>query len=81
MPTETLDQNIRRRLETRRREWGELARLADVSYSWIAKFVDGQIRNPGIRTLEQLQRALAQKRPRKAPAPPAGAPQATAPEA
>ncbi len=65
MPTETLDQKVRRFLVARRSEWGELAVLADVSYSWVLKFVDGKIPNPGIRTLEKLQAALAKKRPRK----------------
>lgn len=66
MPTETLDQKVRRSLQTRRPEWGELAKLADVSYSWVLKFVGGKIPNPGIRTLEKLQAALARKRARKA---------------
>ncbi len=55
-------------LVARRREWPELARLAAVSYSWITTFVRDGIPNPGIRTLEKLQTAMAVKRGRKAPA-------------
>lgn len=73
MPAEPLDQKVRRMLVARRREWPELARLADVSYSWITTFVRDGIPNPGIRTLEKLQTAMAQKRASKsgarAPAP------------
>lgn len=81
MPAEPLDQKVRRMLVARRREWPELARLADVSYSWITTFVRDDIPNPGIRTLEKLQAAMAVKRGRKVPAPPSAAPQASVPEA
>lgn len=54
-----LDESVRAGLESRRGAWQELAKAAGVSHSWISKFVRGEIGNPGFRTLQRLQRAMA----------------------
>ncbi len=45
-------------LGKRRGEYAQIARDADVSYSWLLKFVHGERRNPTAKRLSQLQRAL-----------------------
>lgn len=75
-----LDQDIRNRLLARRGEWPALAAAADVSHSWISKFVRGQIPNPGYTTLTRLGACLGVrglKRPSQ-PADPAPAQQEAA---
>lgn len=44
-----------RRLEGR---WPEIAREAEVSYSWLCKFAQNKIPNAGVETLAGLERAL-----------------------
>lgn len=56
---DALKDEIRDQLDTRRSDWKTIARDADVSYSWIAKFVRGDITNPRFDTLKSLHACLA----------------------
>ena len=56
------DTLIRTRLEASRGDWPALAERAGVSHSWLSKFANGHIRNPGLRTLERLDVALGRNR-------------------
>lgn len=60
-----LDIAIRKQLAVRKGDWNEIAQRAGVSHSWMSKFVNGHIKNPGIRTLEKLGSALKPNRARK----------------
>jgi transcriptional regulator with XRE-family HTH domain len=53
-----IDAAVKAGLAQRRGEWRSLADLSGVSYSWISKFVNNKIPNPGIETLRKLQRAM-----------------------
>jgi len=52
------DAAIRTKLEERRGDWAEISRRSGVSHSWLSKFVNHRIPNPGLRTLEKLQAVL-----------------------
>lgn len=56
--SKNFDTAIRSQLEIRRGEWLEIANKAGVSHSWISKFVNGHIPNPGYATLLKLAEAL-----------------------
>jgi len=53
-----LDQAVRISLLARRGDWGEIAASARVSHSWMSKFVNGRIPNPGYATLRRLGECL-----------------------
>lgn len=61
----SLDSEVRVALEQRKGEWQTVARESGVSYSWISKFMNGHIKNPGHTTLKDLKEHLATKRKRK----------------
>ena len=42
----------------RKGDWKRIADVSNVSYSWISKFVNGHIPNPGFATLRDLQKSL-----------------------
>ena len=46
---------VRAQLLERRGEWPKIAKQADVSHSWISKFVNKRIPNPGYATLARLR--------------------------
>jgi len=50
---------VKELLYSRRGEWPTVAAEAKVSYSWISKFVNGHIPNPGYETLLALRNHLA----------------------
>jgi transcriptional regulator with XRE-family HTH domain len=54
-----LDIEVRAALEARRGDWKRIAEDSGVSYSWISKFVNGHIPNPGFATLRDLHARLA----------------------
>lgn len=56
----SLDEEVRGLLCARRGDWQRVAEAADVSHSWISKFVNHRIPNPGYATLQKLHRALAE---------------------
>ena len=61
--TETnLDSKLRRELEKRRGDWPSIADGSNVSYSWLSKFVNGHIPNPGYTTLKGLHEYLNKQR-------------------
>lgn len=50
----SLDTDVRAALEQRKGDWQAVAKGSGVSYSWISKFMNGHIDNPGFATLKQL---------------------------
>lgn len=50
----------------RRGDWAEIAAGSGVSYSWLSKFANGHIPNPGFATLCKLHDYLKQRPARKA---------------
>jgi len=63
----TLDLEVKAILESRRGDWQAIAMKADVSHSWLSKFVNGHIPNPGYATLKRLHECLTEGE--QAPAP------------
>ena len=57
----SLDTEVRCLLELRRGDWQAIAAdpSADVSYSWLSKFFNGHITNPGYATLRRLHDYLS----------------------
>lgn len=53
-----LDQQVLARLIARKGDWQDVSRTAQVSYSWLSKFANGHIANPGYATLKRLNAAL-----------------------
>lgn len=53
-----LDAQVRDALMGRKGEWQAVASGADVSYSWLSKFANGRIDNPGYATLMRLKTFL-----------------------
>jgi len=53
-----LDVELRRALEKRRGDWTAIASQSGVSYSWLSKFANGHIPNPGYETLKKLHAAI-----------------------
>lgn len=54
-----LDAEVRALLTHHRGEWRAISNKSGVSYSWISKFVNGHISNPGYNTLVLLRKQLA----------------------
>ena len=52
------DQIVLDGLEARRGQWQDIAKESGVSYSWLSKFANGHIPNPGYATLCKLHVAL-----------------------
>lgn len=57
----SLDSDVRAALLARKGDWQAIAAGAGVSYSWLSKFVNGRIENPGFATLVKLQAFLSPK--------------------
>lgn len=62
MPTSTAlkrtpdtDEVVRDLLNGRKGEWESIATKAGVSYSWVSKFMNSHIPNPGNTTLKKLR--------------------------
>lgn len=53
-----LDQSALKLLKDRRGDWRAISLAADVSYSWLSKFANGHITNPGYATLSRLYKVL-----------------------
>lgn len=53
-----LDQSVLQLLKARKGEWQAVANASGVSYSWLSKFANGRIDNPGFATLMKLHDAL-----------------------
>ena len=54
MNTRNLETDVRARLIHFRGEWHAIAEQSGVSHSWISKFVNHKIPNPGFRTLVRI---------------------------
>ena len=52
------DTRLQDQLAAQRGDFAAIAAQAGVSHSWLSKFVNGHIPNPGIRTLEKLDSVL-----------------------
>ncbi|CAM5589783.1 hypothetical protein [Rhodanobacter lindaniclasticus] len=57
MQTSLVDKT-RTRLVRFHGRYPEIGRMANLSYSWLTKFAQGRAKNPTMRNLEPLQRAL-----------------------
>lgn len=55
-----LDAEVRELLMSKRGAWKAVATRSGVSYSWISKFVNGHIPNPGYATLRDLRAHLVE---------------------
>lgn len=53
--TPDTDEVVRELLNARRGEWEAIATAAGVSYSWVSKFMNDHIPNPGNTTLKKLR--------------------------
>jgi transcriptional regulator with XRE-family HTH domain len=58
-----LDEQVRAALMARKGDWARIAEQADVSHSWLSKFVNGHIENPGFATLKRLHQYLLESSP------------------
>lgn len=58
------DSQVKALLERRRGDWTEIAAGSGVSYSWLSKFANGHIPNPGFATLCKLHNYLAPRKPK-----------------
>ena len=54
----TLDAQVRELLNARRGDWTAVSIAGEVSYSWVSKFVNGHITNPGFQTLKRMHTYL-----------------------
>ena len=61
----SFDTTLKVALKARRGDWAEISSLSGVSHSWLSKFVNGHIPNPGRRGLEKLDCALRGKKSRE----------------
>ena len=63
----SLDTEVRALLSARKGDWQAVAAATDVSYSWLSKFFNGHIDNPGFNKLKSLHDYLAKpkRRPSK----------------
>lgn len=53
-----LDHVVLTLLNARKGDWQKVAADSGVSYSWLSKFANGHIDNPGFGTLTKLHAAL-----------------------
>lgn len=50
---------IKQELVARRGNWAPILSHTGLSMSWLSKFANGRITNPGVVTIEKLQAALS----------------------
>lgn len=53
-----LDIEVRQLLGARKGDWQSIASKTGISYSWLSKFFNGHIENPGYQTLRALHAYL-----------------------
>ena len=56
--SKNLDQIVLQLLNARRGDWQAVSDASGVSYSWLSKFLNGHIDNPGYATLTKLHDCL-----------------------
>jgi transcriptional regulator with XRE-family HTH domain len=66
--SQPLDLEVRELLGARKGEWQSIASQSGISYSWLSKFFNGHIDNPGYQTLRSLHAVLAMPQTEAAPA-------------
>lgn len=54
----SLISDVRTKLIKKKGAWPAISRQAGVSYSWLTKFAQGKIENPGARQLESVAACL-----------------------
>ena len=54
----TPTEQARGRLQARRGQYRRICELGDLDYSWLSKFANGVISDPGVNRLFRLQQAL-----------------------
>ena len=54
-----LESEVRALLQARKGDWKSIAEQSGTSYSWVSKFMNGHIPNPGFRTLSDLHAYLS----------------------
>lgn len=47
-------------------DWHQICDQLDISYSWLCKVAQGQIKSPGVNEIERLHKYLAARYPRAA---------------
>jgi len=57
-----LDSKVLSMLNAKKGDWQAISEAAGVSYSWLSKFANGHIPNPGYVTLRKLHDTLSSKR-------------------
>lgn len=60
-PPAFTDESVLKLLLARKGEWQTVAKASGISYSWLSKFCNGHIPNPGYATLRQLHTYLTQE--------------------
>lgn len=61
-----IDLATRDLLNKRRGDWAEIAKESGVSYSWLSKFVNGHIPNPGLETIKKVHAAAERRKTARA---------------
>jgi transcriptional regulator with XRE-family HTH domain len=61
-----IDDATRELLNKRRGDWPEIATESGVSYSWLSKFVNNRIPNPGLETLKKVFAAAERRKSARA---------------
>lgn len=59
---------VKTKLNARRGDWPAISEQSGVSYSWIEKFANGRIPNPGVLTLEKIESVFPRRSKAKAEA-------------
>jgi hypothetical protein len=62
----SLISTVRIELQERKGEWPRIASETSNSYSWMCKFAQGKMTNPGVNRLEAIEKYL-REHPRKEP--------------
>lgn len=57
----SLDEDVKAGLAATRGDWQTVAKESGVSHSWISKFFNGHIENPGHETLKSLSAYLSKR--------------------
>jgi len=57
--------SVREELQSRKGEWPHIAAATNNSYSWLCKFAQGKMTNPGAKRLEAIEQFLRENPSRK----------------
>ena len=59
MDAQNLLDSVLAGLQERKGQWPQLARAAEVDYSWLTKLAQGRIRDPGVHKIQRLADVMA----------------------